>query len=88
MVNDWLFFIEYVLRCKDKSQVWVWEWGWGVVDENGDIVFEGVVLDIFDCKELEWELVEMVIWDLLIGFLNWCELFCLLEEELEWVKCY
>ncbi len=86
LAADRPFSIEYALIRKDKTQVWVWEQGRGEVNEDGDMVLEGVVLDISDRKKLETELEEMATRDPLTGLLNRRELSRLLEEELERAK--
>jgi PAS domain S-box-containing protein len=67
--NAELFSIEYSLVRKDGTRIWVWECGRSVEGE-GELVLEGIVLDISDRKALENELSEMAARDPLTGLLN------------------
>ena len=88
VATDQPFSVEYALIRKDRSEIWVWERGRGVIDDHGDTVVEGVVLDISDRKKLENELAELATRDSLTGLLNRRELSRLLDEELERAKRY
>ncbi|MBE94687.1 sensor domain-containing diguanylate cyclase [Marinobacter sp.] len=79
--NAELFSIEYPLVRKDGKQIWVWECGRSVEGE-GELVLEGIVLDISDRKALENELSEMAARDALTGLLNRREMTRLLDEEI------
>ncbi|MGB1949588.1 MAG: sensor domain-containing diguanylate cyclase [Marinobacter sp.] len=77
------FAVEYALTRKDGSQIWVWERGRGVDDEHeGEMLLEGIVLDISDRKALENELAELATLDPLTGLYNRREMTRLLEEEI------
>jgi len=82
------FSVEYAITRKDGRKIWVWERGCGVLEDDGSVVLEGIVLDISDRKELERELEEMAIRDSLTGLFNRRELSRVLEEELERAKRY
>lgn len=88
LAADQPFSVEYALVRKDKREVWVWERGRGVVEDQGETLVEGVVLDISDRKKLESELAELATRDSLTGLLNRRELSRLLDEELERAKRY
>ena len=79
--NAELFSIEYSLVRKDGTRIWVWECGRSVEGE-GELVLEGIVLDISDRKALENELSEMAARDPLTGLLNRREMARLLDEEI------
>ena len=55
MGNAESFSIEYAIDRKDGRRIWVWERG-RAVEDNGDLVLEGIILDISDRKKLENEL--------------------------------
>lgn len=80
VAKDEPFSIEYALRRKDGQTLWVWERGRGV-DDDGELVLEGIILDISDRKALEEELSELAIRDPLTGLNNRREMTHLLEEE-------
>ncbi|MBW4935122.1 sensor domain-containing diguanylate cyclase [Marinobacter sp. F4206] len=82
------FSVEYALKRKNGARIWVWERGRGVVEDSGETVLEGIVLDISDRKALENELSELATRDPLTGLLNRRELTRLMEEELERAKRY
>lgn len=82
------FSIEYPLIRKDGRQIWVWERGRGVEDDDGEILLEGIILDISDRKALEDELEELATRDPLTGLYNRRESSRLLEEELERARRY
>ena len=82
------FSVEYAITRKDGRKIWVWERGCGVLEDDGSVVLEGIVLDISDRKQLERELEEMAIRDSLTGLFNRRELSRALEEELERAKRY
>ncbi|WP_322001874.1 sensor domain-containing diguanylate cyclase [Marinobacter alexandrii] len=88
LTADQPFSVEYALIRKDKREIWVWERGRGVIDDHGEAVVEGVVLDISERKKLESELAELATRDSLTGLLNRRELSRLLDEELERAKRY
>ncbi len=75
------FSIEYPIVRKDGRRIWVWERGRSV-EGNGELVLEGIVLDISDRKALEQELSELATRDPLTGLLNRREMTRLLEEEI------
>lgn len=75
------FSAEYFLERKDGRQVWVWERGRGV-EVDGEILLEGIVLDISDRKALEDELSELATRDPLTSLHNRREMTRLLDEEL------
>lgn len=81
------FSIEYPITRKDGKRIWVWERGRGVEGE-GELVLEGIVLDISDRKELEQELSELATRDSLTGLLNRREMTRILEEEIARAKRY
>ena len=78
--RDEAFSIEYPLTRKDGRRIWVWERGRGV-DEDGETLLEGIVLDISDRKALEEELSDLAIRDSLTGLNNRREMTRVLEEE-------
>lgn len=80
VAKDESFSIEYSLTRKDGQTIWVWERGRGV-DEDGELVLEGIVLDISDRKALEEELSELATRDPLTGLNNRREMTHLLDEE-------
>ncbi|EON92119.1 diguanylate cyclase [Marinobacter lipolyticus SM19] len=80
VAKDEPFSIEYALRRKDGQTIWVWERG-RCIDDDGDLVLEGIVLDISDRKALEEELSELATNDPLTGLNNRREMTHLLEEE-------
>ncbi|MBJ7274991.1 diguanylate cyclase [Marinobacter salarius] len=81
------FSIEYPITRKDGRKIWVWERGRGVEGE-GELVLEGIILDISDRKELEDELSELATRDPLTGVLNRREMTRILEEEVARAKRY
>ena len=81
------FSIEYPITRKDGRKIWVWERGRGVEGE-GELVLEGIILDISDRKELEEELSELATRDSLTGVLNRREMTRILEEEIARAKRY
>ncbi|MEQ9547113.1 MAG: sensor domain-containing diguanylate cyclase [Marinobacter sp.] len=80
VAKDEPFSIEYALRRKDGQTIWVWERG-RCIDDDGELLLEGIVLDISDRKALEEELSEMATHDPLTGLNNRREMTHLLEEE-------
>lgn len=82
------FSLEYPLIRKDGGEIWVWERGRGVEDDDGELVLEGIVLDISDRKALEDELEELAIRDPLTGLFNRRETTRLLDEEVKRAKRY
>lgn len=81
------FSIEYTIVRKDGRRIWVWERG-RAVEDDGDLVLEGIILDISDRKALEEELSEMATRDPLTGLLNRREMTRLLDEEMARAKRY
>lgn len=81
------FSIEYTIVRKDGQHIWVWERG-RAVEDNGDLVLEGIILDISDRKALEDELSELAIRDPLTGLFNRREMARLLDEEIVRAKRY
>ncbi|WP_417530667.1 diguanylate cyclase [Marinobacter lipolyticus] len=80
VAKDEPFSVEYALRRKDGQTIWVWERG-RCIDDDGELVLEGIVLDISDRKALEEELSELATHDPLTGLNNRREMTHLLEEE-------
>ncbi|MCL7942663.1 diguanylate cyclase [Marinobacter sp. ATCH36] len=81
------FSIEYTIIRKDGRRIWVWERG-RAVEDNGDLVLEGIILDISDRKALEDELSELAIRDPLTGLFNRREMTRLLDEEIARAERY
>lgn len=81
------FSVEYALIRKDGRIIWVWERG-RAVENNGDMVLEGIILDISDRKALETELSELAIRDPLTGLFNRREMTRLLDEEIARAERY
>ncbi|MDK8462394.1 GGDEF domain-containing protein [Marinobacter sp. SS13-12] len=81
------FSIEYTIVRKDGQRIWVWERG-RAVEDNGELVLEGIILDISDRKALEDELSELAIRDPLTGLFNRREMARLLDEEIVRAKRY
>lgn len=75
------YSLEYAIVRKDGQCIWVWERGRAVEDE-GDLLLEGIILDISDRKALEDELAELATLDPLTGLLNRREMTRLLDEEI------
>ncbi|MEP1216660.1 MAG: diguanylate cyclase [Marinobacter sp.] len=75
------YSLEYAIVRKDGQRIWVWERG-RAVEDNGDLVLEGIILDISDRKALEDELSELATRDPLTGLFNRREMTRLLEEEI------
>ncbi len=75
------FSIEYTIIRKDGQRIWVWERG-RAVEDDGDLVLEGIVLDISERKALEDELSEMATRDPLTGLFNRREMTRVLDEEI------
>ncbi|MBD3640127.1 MAG: sensor domain-containing diguanylate cyclase [Marinobacter sp.] len=82
------FSTEYPLIRKDGRQIWVWERGRGVEDDDGEMLLEGIILDISDRKLLEDELEELATRDPLTGLYNRRESSRLLEDEMERARRY
>lgn len=76
------FSVEYPLTRRDGETVWVWESGRSV-EEGGQLIREGVILDITDRKLLERELSNLATHDHLTGLFNRRETHRLLQEEVE-----
>ncbi|MDX1800701.1 MAG: diguanylate cyclase [Marinobacter sp.] len=76
------FSVEYPLTRRDGETVWVWESGRSV-EEDGQLIREGVILDITDRKELERELSNLATHDPLTGLFNRRETQRVLQEEIE-----
>ncbi len=81
------FSIEYPLVRKDGQRIWVWERG-RAVEDNGDLVLEGIILDISNRKALEDELSELATRDPLTGLFNRREMTRLLDEEITRAERY
>lgn len=81
------FSLEYAIVRKDGQRIWVWERG-RAVEDNGDLVLEGIILDISDRKALEEELSELATLDPLTGLYNRREMSRLLDEEVARAKRY
>ncbi|WP_166268700.1 sensor domain-containing diguanylate cyclase [Marinobacter caseinilyticus] len=74
------FSLEYRLIRKDGRLVWVWERG-RAVEDNGELVLEGIILDMSERKALEQELSRLATHDTLTGLYNRREMTRLLQEE-------
>ncbi len=74
------FALEYRLRRADGEVIWVWERGRGV-EEDDELVLEGIMLDVTERKELEEQLAEMAAVDSLTGQFNRRETERVLYEE-------
>jgi diguanylate cyclase (GGDEF)-like protein/PAS domain S-box-containing protein len=71
---------EYLLtRCNGET-AWIWEKG-RAVDVDGELMIEGIMLDISDRKAMEQALAQLAIRDSLTGLFNRRELEARLEEE-------
>ncbi|MFO7994455.1 MAG: diguanylate cyclase [Marinobacter sp.] len=81
------FSVEYTIVRNDGRSIWVWERG-RAVEDNGDLVLEGIILDISDRKALEDELSELAIRDPLTGLFNRREMTRLLDEEIARAERY
>lgn len=81
------YSLEYAIVRKDGQCIWVWERG-RAVEDNGDLVLEGIILDISDRKALEVELSELATRDPLTGLFNRREMARLLDEEIVRAKRY
>ena len=81
------YSLEYAIVRKDGRRIWVWERG-RAVEGNGDLLLEGIILDISDRKALENELAELATLDPLTGLLNRREMTRLLDEEITRAKRY
>lgn len=81
------FSIEYRLNRRNGHQIWVWERG-RAVEEEGELVLEGIILDITDRKRLEHELSELATRDTLTGLYNRREMTRLMEEEIQRAQRY
>lgn len=86
--KDESFSVEYAITRKDGRKIWVWERGCGVLDDDGTMVLEGIILDISDRKQLENELEALATRDSLTGVLNRRECSRVLIEELERARRY
>ncbi len=82
------YSLEYPLVRKDGQRIWVWERGQGVEDDDGELVLEGIVLDISGRKALESRLEEQATRDALTGLYNRREATRLLNEELARARRY
>lgn len=82
------YSLEYPLVRKDGRRIWVWERGQGVEDDDGELVLEGIVLDISGRKALESRLEEQATRDALTGLYNRREATRLLNEELARARRY
>ncbi len=76
------FSVEYQITRKDGERIWVWERGRGVED-NGQLVLEGIILDITERKRLEQELSRLATHDALTGLYNRREISRILDEEVQ-----
>ncbi|MGP4844477.1 sensor domain-containing diguanylate cyclase [Marinobacter sp. 1Y8] len=81
------FAIEYAITRRDGTKIWVWEQGRGV-DVDGELMLEGIILDITERKALEQELSRMATHDALTGLLNRRELEARLESEIRRARRY
>ena len=52
------FQLEYRIVCADGSTKWVWEQGRTVVDEDGEVRLEGLIIDATERKRLEHDLAQ------------------------------
>ena len=79
--------VEYRIRHKDGHERWVWEKG-RAVDEGGDLMLEGLILDITERKRLEAELNKLATHDPLTGLYNRRALEARLEDEIDRANRY
>lgn len=75
------YSLEYRIRRKDGGIACVWERG-RVIEEQGELILEGLMLDISERKNLEARLSELATRDSLTGQYNRRETERILEEEL------
>ncbi|MEQ5837266.1 diguanylate cyclase [Marinobacter sp. NFXS9] len=75
------YALEYGLTRRDGSRIWVWEKGRSV-EVDGQLMLEGIILDISDRKALEEELARLATHDALTGLFNRREVERRLREEL------
>ncbi|WP_148861103.1 sensor domain-containing diguanylate cyclase [Marinobacter fonticola] len=75
------YSIEYPLTRRDGSRIWVWERGRSV-QVDGELMLEGILMDISDRKALEQELERLATLDALTGLYNRREAERRLHEEI------
>lgn len=75
------YAIEFAVTRRDGQQIWVWEKGRSV-EVEGQLMLEGIMLDITDRKRLERELARMATHDSLTGLFNRREVERRLDEEI------
>jgi len=85
--QDQPFAHEYRLTTRDGEEIWVWEQG-RAVDRSGELVLEGIIMDITDRKYLEHELSTLAKSDPLTGLPNRREFYSLLVDELQRASRY
>lgn len=81
------YSIEYQIRHRDGSEIWVWERG-RAVDEHGELVLEGIIMDISERKRLEGRLSELATMDALTGQYNRRETERIMAEEVARAERY
>lgn len=81
------YAIEYALTRRDGRRIWVWERGRSV-QVDGELMLEGILMDISDRKALEEELARMATRDALTGLYNRREVERRLEEEVRRAERY
>ncbi|WP_165857283.1 sensor domain-containing diguanylate cyclase [Marinobacter sp. JSM 1782161] len=72
---------EYPMTRRDGTRIWVWDKGRSV-EVGGQLMLEGIMLDISDRKALEQELARLATHDALTGLYNRRELERRLDEEM------
>ena len=75
------FSHEYRIRRKDGHVIWVWESG-NLYNEGGQMMLEGIILDITDRKLMEQELLLLATHDSLTGLLNRHELMARMDKDI------
>ncbi|MCH8497750.1 MAG: diguanylate cyclase [Marinobacter sp.] len=79
--------LEYRIRHQDGRERWVWEKG-RAVDEHGELILEGLILDITERKRLEAELNKLATHDPLTGLFNRRALEARLADEIDRANRY
>lgn len=87
LARDEAFAHEYRLTTRTGEEIWVWEQG-RAVDRSGELLLEGIIMDITDRKQLEHELSTLARSDPLTTLPNRREFYRLLVEELERANRY
>lgn len=87
LANAEPYSIEYALTRRDGQRIWVWERGRSV-QVDGELMLEGILVDISERKALERELARMATRDPLTGLYNRREVERRLEEEVRRAERY